>query len=281
MNQPPASPSNAPAPRVVSLCPAATDALCGFGAADLLVGRSPGCDHPASLRAPVVEGPNRAVFADRLAALSPDIILAGPGHDQQVPAGCRLVPVSPTTIEGIFDAVLTVGREVGRPADAGRMVVHLRDRFFAANEFVNPYDDGPLTVFLESAQPLVVSGDWIAQLIERAGALHPLNPTTARPTAGSGSGPQFAERVAGRAVRVPDEVLAAINPQRLILCAAAGGLEASRAIARDLSGRRWWGGLRAVQSGHVALIDGTRTLHRPGPGVVEGYEWLVRWLAAS
>lgn len=276
-NQPPSSPRpNTPGPRVVSLSPGATDSLCGLGGAGLLVGRSSSCDHPDALAVEAITDRHGHVFADRLAALRADVVLAG----TQGAEGCtaQVVVVSPLTVEGVFDSVLAVGRAVGRDADAARSVVRLRERFFSAGEFVNPYDDGPVTVFLESVEPMVCSGRWIAQLVERAGARHPLNPTVARAGVGSGSGPQFAERTAGQAVRVPEDVFVAINPERVVLCPREGGLEAGRAMERVLQQKAWYSTLRAVQQSHIAVVDGTRTFHRAGPGIVDAYEWLVGWV---
>lgn len=218
------------------------------------------------------------MFADRLAALRPDVLLADPAGAQAAAGIAPAIVVAPTTVEGILDSILTVGREVGLADQAARTVVSLRERFFGASEFVNPYDDGPVTVFLESVDPLVCSGDWIAQLVERAGARHPLNPTVAHPRAGSGSGPQFAERVAGPAVSVPEAVLLALDPQRLILCPRVGGLQQAHAMWESLSQRPWFVTLRAVRTGGIAVVDGGRTFHRQGPGIVEGFEWLVKWL---
>jgi iron complex transport system substrate-binding protein len=267
MNQP----TPRPHPRVISLCPAATDALCAFGAAALLVGRSASCDHPAALGAPVLAGPHGTLFAEQAAALRADMVVLGP--DAAPPA--LAVPIhmyAPRTVESMFDAILALGDAVDRAQDATRLVVTLRERFFTANEFVNPYADGPTTVFLESVDPLVCAGDWIAQLVERAGAVHPLNPTTPTPTSGAASGPQFAQRTAGRAVRVPDEVLVALNPERLILCPRDGV-----SFPEALSRKPWYPTLRAVAASHVATPP-TALFHRPGPNIVDAYEWLVRWL---
>lgn len=264
MTQPPSTPQ---LPRVISTSPAVTDILCALGVPDV----------------PIVEMPTAQEheFAAAARALRAGLVFVGDSCSPNLPQvdpGVRVVQVAPRTIEGIWDAILTVGREVGRESQATELVVALRERFFAANEFVNPYDDGPLTVFLESIDPLTCSGDWVAQLVERAGAIHALNPTTPKPHTGIASGPQFAERTAGRAVRVPLEVLTALNPARVILCPRDGTLDTAAAWAANLSTHDWWRSLRAVRTGGVALVDGTATFHRPGPGIVDAYEWLVAWL---
>ncbi|HEX2836638.1 MAG TPA: ABC transporter substrate-binding protein [Phycisphaerales bacterium] len=276
-------PATSPPGKVISTSPAVTDILCALGAADLLVGRSAACDHPGAARVPVVEtlAAQEHEFAAAAGALRAGLVFVGDAtvpNPAQASASIRVVQIAPRTIEGIWDAILTVGREVDRAQQATDLVVALRERFFAANEFVNPYDDGPITVFLESIDPLICSGDWISQLVERAGAIHALNPTTPKPHTGIASGPQFAERTAGRAVRVPIEVLTALNPPRVILCPKDGTLDTAAEWAANLSTHDWWRSLRAVRTGGVALVAGTATFHRPGPGIVDAYEWLVAWL---
>lgn len=280
MTQPPSTPQS----RVISASPAVTDTLCALGAADLLVGRSAACDHPAAAGIAVVDVPaaQEDEFAAAARALRAGLVFVGdstpPSANSSEKMGFRVVQIAPRTIEGIWDAILSVGREVDRAPQATALVVALRERFFAANEFVNPYDDGPITVILESIDPLVCSGDWVAQLVERAGAIHALNPTTPKPHTGIASGPQFAERTAGRAVRVPIEVLTALNPSRLILCPRSGTVDTAATWASSLASHEWWRSLRAVRTGGVALVDGTTSFHRPGPNIVDAYEWLVAWL---
>jgi ABC-type Fe3+-hydroxamate transport system substrate-binding protein len=49
-------------------------------------------------------------------------------------------------------------------------------------------------------------------------------------------------------------------------------------LAADLARQPWWRDLPAVKLGKVALVDGNQMFSRPGPRVVEAFEWLVGWL---
>lgn len=40
----------------------------------------------------------------------------------------------------------------------------------------------------------------------------------------------------------------------------------------------WFRSLNAVRTGRVALVDGNQMFNRPGPRLVDAYEWLVGWL---
>jgi iron complex transport system substrate-binding protein len=282
----------------------------------LLVGRSHECDTPGALSAPVLTAPritsphtdpaaiDREVSAGlaagqslytvdeaALRALKPDLILT-----QDLCAVCsidlatvrriadtlsprpQVVSLNPTTIEGILDDLLTVGSASGLDTQARAAVVRLRERLFHAAEFVNPYDDGPSVALLEWTDPLFCAGHWTVQLIERAGARHPLNPTTPRPTAGAAAGPQMAERIAGPSRRITPEELIASAPEHIIIAPCGLDLAATRRAAEALTASRWWSLLPAAQSRRVALVDGNQMFNRPGPRIVDAFEWLVGWL---
>lgn len=302
-------------PRVVSLLPSATEIVGLLGAESLLIGRSHECDFPRSVqRLPVLTAQrthgkspaqidqevraaleaNQSLYSldeALLAALKPDVILT-----QDLCEVCsidlaavrravvrlspepRVVSLNPTTIEGVIDDVLRVGKAIGRDEAAKFACARLRERMFAAAEFVNAYVDGASVAFLEWTDPLFCAGHWTVQLIERAGGRHMLNPTVPKPTAGAAAGPQMAERVAGKSVRVPEDVLVATRPDYLIICPCGFGLERTRCAARELARKPWFGDLPAVRRGRVALVDGNQMFNRPGPRLVDAFEWLVAWL---
>ena len=52
-------------------------------------------------------------------------------------------------------------------------------------------------------------------------------------------------------------------------------MDATRAEAAGLSHQSWWAELPATRSGEVYLVDGNQMFNRPGPRLVDAYEWLV------
>jgi iron complex transport system substrate-binding protein len=308
--------------RIVSLVPAATEALCALGLAADVVGRSHECDEPEVQHAAVVSesvlpahGPvgealsPRAIDdvvrsamqqrqplyrldADRLAALRPDLIVT---QDlchvcsidadtvrriaARLPGSPAVVSLNPTSVEDVLEDLLTLGRATGHEHRATDLVVSLRSRLYSACDYVNGFLDGPRVVFLEWTDPLYVAGYWTPQLIERAGGAHPLNPSQAKPTAGAGAGPTgMTLRAAGRGVVVPAQVLAATRPEVIIISPCGVPLEHIAPMVRELAREPWWQATPAVQARRVALIDGNRPFSRPGPGLVDGFEWLVGYL---
>lgn len=301
--------------RIVSLVPSATEIVALLGAAGALVGRSHECDFPDEVqRAPALTGSTisgstpaeidaqvRArsgsgtslyrLDAAQLAALKPDLVIT-----QDLCSVCSIDPASvraalqtleprpavlslnPTTIDGVLDDVLRVGEAIGLSTRVGREVVRLRERMNAAAEFVNPYTEGLRVAFLEWTDPLFVGGHWVPQLIERAGGRHPLNPTAARPNTGAAAGPQQSERTAGPSIRVEASALVDSAPEAVIISPCGMDLAGARACVAALAREPWWGDLPAVRARRVALVNGNQMFSRPGPRLVDAFEWLVSWL---
>lgn len=299
--------------RVVSLVPSATEVLDLIGLIDRLVGRSHECDFPpAALASPVLTtqvipddlGPGEidqavrarvaagqplyTINSELLRRLAPTHILTQDLCDvcsidlesvrrvaASLPNPPEVVSLNPTTFEGVLDTILQVGGAVGAERRAMEEVARLRERVFSAEEYVNPFVEGPSVAFLEWTDPLFVGGHWVPQMIERAGGRHVLNPTVARQGSGAAIGPQMAERVAGKSVVVTAERLVESQPEWVIVCPCGVGLAGARRMAEDLSRATWWEDLPAVRAGRVVVVDGNQMFARPGPRLVEAYEFLV------
>jgi len=284
--------------RVVSLLPSATETLAAIGGGDLLVGRSHECDFPASItdrpilteQRTTADGGSGAIDAqvresldageslytldvERLRQLRPDVILTQDlcdvcsvdlntvrGVAAQMDQPPRIVSLNPTTIEDVFDDLLLVGAAVGLDAEAERAMVALRGRYWEARDFVNPYIEGPETLFLEWMDPLFVGGHWTPQIIRDAGGRHSLNAPGAK----------------SRQV-TPEDVIEAM-PERVIVCPCGYDLDAIRRELDVLLDSSWWPMLPAVQEGRVVMVDGNQMFNRPGPRLIDAFCWLVSWL---
>ncbi len=301
--------------RVVSLLPSATETLCRLGGSALLVGRSHECDFPADIQnrpvltsqttefttasdvdaavsAQIASGqPLYRLDAALLAELRPDLILTQDLCEvcsidletvRRVAADMspspRVVSLNPETFEGVLDDVFTIGEAAGLVSQAESLLVELRERFYRTAEAIPAFLEGPSVAFLEWTEPLFVGGHWTPQLIERAGGRHPLNPTRPIEGVGSGYAAQLDQRVAGKSIRVTTEQLVESRPEFLIVCPCGLDLNATRQAVGEIEGESWWRDLPAVKQGRVALVDGNQMFNRPGPRLVDAFEWLVGWL---
>ena len=167
-------PSN---PRVLSLLPSATEVLCAIGASELLVGRSHECDFPpsildrptltraralgttsaeidASVRTLLQSGAESlyAIDEEMIRALRPDVILTQSLCEvcsidlksverlvESLPHKPQIISLNPMSVFDVFDDILRVGEAVDRHALAEAAMVKLRDEYWSAIDFVNPY----------------------------------------------------------------------------------------------------------------------------------------------
>ncbi|MEM7754268.1 MAG: ABC transporter substrate-binding protein [Planctomycetota bacterium] len=189
-----------------------------------------------------------------------------------------VISLSGETIEGVLDDILTVGDAVKRPEAAQQTVVGLRNRLFRAEDHVNAYAQNPVVGFLEWTDPLYVAGHWTVQIIERAGGRHPLNESVPNENAGAAAGPQRGERTAGKSIAVTPEVFAATLPEYLVIAPCGLTLEEAEAETAKLAETDWFQSLPATEAGRVAIVDGNQMFNRPGPRLVDAFEWLVGWL---
>lgn len=290
--------------RVVSLLPSATELLASVSDQETLsrtlVGRSHECDFPAGIAGiPVLTkarthgGDSAAIDQEvsarlasgaslyeldeqLLAELAPDVILTQSLCDvcsidlrtveriaAKLPKQPIIVNLDPKSIFDVFDDLLRVGEACGVAKRAEDAMVALRARYWSAVDFVNPYVPGPEVLFLEWCDPPFCGGHWTPALIEAAGARHSLN------TAGA------------KSRRISAEEVLASAPERIIVCPCGFDLVRVRQEFNELTRSRWWPLLPAVMEARpraIALVDGNQMFNRPGPRLVDAFEWLVGWI---
>ncbi len=297
--------------RVVSLIPSASETLVAIGGSRLLVGRSADCDHPSVIgNLPAVTRPRARADdpadADRatrelidagepvealdgalLRSLRPDLILlqdrcavcsTDDAGVRRAIAGLDPLPeiltLNADSVEGMLDAAIAIGEAVGLEHAAEEAVTAWRERLHGALDAVTPYAAGPRVAVLEWTDPLFVGGSWVPQLVERAGAEHPLLPTAPLAGAGAGAGAHAAHRSAPPSRQITPEELAGAGLDAIVIAPCGEDLDTARHAARKLRKQAWWGDLGVER---VAAVSG-KLLSRPGPRLVDAQEWLVGWL---
>jgi iron complex transport system substrate-binding protein len=81
-------------------------------------------------------------------------------------------------------------------------------------------------------------------------------------------------------VATPEEIVASA-PERVLVAPCGLDLQRTRQAVRELAAQPWWRALPAVRSGAtdaLMLVDGNQMFNRPGPRLVDAFEWLVAWL---
>jgi iron complex transport system substrate-binding protein len=267
--------------RIVSLLPAGSEIVDALGLGSLLVGRSHGCDFPEEVVAlPSVTVPGSAgtshLAVERLVALRPDLVIAdgridaGETGDRAVRAALRdrdpeasVVGLDPRSLEGSFNAIISVGAFAEAEDEAIGLVELLRERLGGLENLVLERRllgiASRRVIVLASLSPLAGAGAWVPELVRRAGGWDLLG--------------QEQDDV----VPTSWERLRDLDPEVLVLAlddSAAASAEAFAAAARDGLLPAWFDDLAAVRDGELFAVSAALLL-RPGPRLVEGLAMLA------
>jgi iron complex transport system substrate-binding protein len=277
--------------RIVSLIASSTEMVAALGFGEDLVGRSHECDHPPWVaRLPAVTRPKfptdgtsyeidarvKAILAeglsvyrvdpDALAALAPDVVITQTqcavcavsladveealcGYIDSRP---RVVALEPNALADVWADLRRVAAALGDAARGDTLVARLEARMEEAAARARGRAR-PRVATIEWASPLMAGGNWMPELVARAGGEN-----------------LFGEAGAHSPV-LPWEALRAADPDVIVVAPCGFDLARTREDLPVLAALPGWDGLRA----RVALVDGNAYFNRPGPRLVESLEILV------
>ncbi|HXK03101.1 MAG TPA: ABC transporter substrate-binding protein [Verrucomicrobiae bacterium] len=173
--------------------------------------------------------------------------------------GVRVLALSASTVEGVFEGILQVAQALGREAEGHGLVRRERARLDVVRART-AVRRGPSVVMLEWTDPIFAMANWGPELVEIAnGELLP------------GKSGEYSSAI-------PGEWVAEADPEYLIV--APGGYPLARAEQERavLEAYPWWNGLRAVREGKVVFADGNRFFNRSGMTVTQTAEILAEIL---
>ena len=254
----------APAQKIVSLAPSNTEILFAIGAGAQLIGRDEFSDFPAEAKSlPSVGGSMGKYNYEQIAKLQPDLVLASSlNTPEQVKALEDLkltvfVLANPTTLDGMYANLATVGILANRSPETKKLVGALQDRqkkvldSLAANQTI-------LKVFYEldgsvPDKPFTVGANtFIDTLIKLAG------------------GENIGARLKGDYPQISQEELLAQDPAIILLGDGAYGV-----TVEQVAKRAGWSTLQAVKQNTIFVFD-DNLVSRPGPRLIDGLETLAK-----
>jgi len=241
----------APARRIVSLAPHATELLFAAGAGDRIVGVVKGSNHPAEARALPVIGDVHAIDVERIVALRPDLVVTWPYTTPAQVAklaarGVAVFTTDPATIDGIATDIERLGALAGTAPAAAAAARRFRDTVEGAVDGAAGH--AKVRVFYQIwGEPTYTVGGrhLISQAIAACG------------------GENVFAGLALPAPQVGAEAVIAARPDAIV----AGADGAVRPAWLDAWSR--WGSMPAVRDGQLHVVDADR-LHRPGPRFADG-----------
>ncbi len=286
--------------RIVSLLPSATEIVCALGLGDQLVGITHECDWPPEVAGlPVmtssvhdlanersgdihrlvkdaVHGGSSlyALDDDALEAAAPDLILTQElcavcavsyrevnEVARAIDAAITVVSLEPTSLEGIFNTISTVGAMADAEDAAVELVEGLRTRLGVIETRVaerrSEGHDAPRVVGVEWLDPPFAVGHWVPEQIRRAGGWDLLGQD-------------------GEASRQIDwDAIVEVDPEMIILMPCGFHLAETVAEWERTPKPIGWRSIEAVRRGNVFAVDGSSYFSRPGPRVIDGIEMLA------
>ena len=282
--------------RVVSLLPSATEIVAALGAAEMLVGVTHACDHPAvvSSRARVtacgvdadaspdaidaqvreITGNGQSLYTldeALIRALRPDLIITQALCDvcavmeTDVRAlAARLAPssavlaLSATSMDGVLDDIGRVARAIRLEDEGDELLAGLRARLQAVHGVLKfAKPPRPDVVMIEWSSPLYAGGHWVPEMIRRAGGADVL-----------------AEAGEHSKIVTPEAVCAA---EPAIVLVAPCGFDLPRAVreAQRLIRLPEWRPLGELGV-PIWALDANALTSRPGPRLIDGIEVMAR-----
>lgn len=258
--------------RIVSVFPAATEILFALGLGDELVGVSHHCDVPGeALAVPRVTGPHGITIA-RLQEADPDLVVSGALEDgcpdprvlrallDDAGLDAEILTLAPTSVEGVLNAISTVGAMTEAEDEALDLVAMLRERLKAVDDIVIDRREGgfdpPRLVLLEGLDPPRSVGRWVPDQVRLAGGWELLGREGTLP------------------VRVAWNDVADMDPEIIVLLPEDLALDEAVSLWSVTPRPPAWRDLQAVQQGRVFVVD-AGLFSRPGPRVIAGIETLA------
>lgn len=255
-----------PVSKIISLAPSNTEILFALGAGPNVIGRDEFSDYPAEAKSlPSVGGSMGKYSLEAIASLQPDLVLAASlNTPEQVKSLEDLklnvfVLANPTTIDGLYANLATVGTLTGHASEAGKLVDSLKQRVKVVSDAASK-GTGALKVFYEldatdPSKPWTAGpGSFIDTLIKMAGGVN------------------VAAALKSDYAQLSQEELIAANPDVILL-----GDAAYNVTADQVAKRAGWGGIKAVQDNKVFSFD-DNLVSRPGPRLVGGLETIFKIL---
>ena len=285
--------------RVVSLLPAGTEIVAALGALDRLVGVSHECDYPAAVAAlprvtaSAVDGnatsrdidagvrrlmdagrPVFALDAAQLAALRPSLIITQSLCDvcavtdgdvralgavlDPAPA---LLPLSGTTLAGVWDDIAAVGGALGLEPAAAALLVSIQRRLRRVHDTLgSARAPRPRVVVIEWLDPLFVAGHWTPELVKRAGGIDVL--------AAPGT----------HSVQVDIARIRDARPELVLFAPCGFDVVRSERESRALLATAAWAWVSELPAW---ALDGNALTSRPGPRLADAVEAIAAIIAPS
>ncbi len=285
-----------PTKKIISLLPAATEIICALGLEKNLVGRSHECDYPEWVKSlPVcseakfisgsssaqIDGQVKAILTDALSVytvnkqqiqeLDPDYIITQAQcevcavslkevEDALGDLLCketRILSLSPGTLDDIFFDIRIIANSLGVAKAGEELLETLHERVDIIRHKLKFIEHKPTVACVEWLEPLMLSGNWIPELIGIAGG-------------------QSVLTVHGKhSPYVSWDDLKNADPEIIIVTPCGFAIDRTLKEIHILLSLPGFADMRAVKNNRFYVADGNQYFNRSGPRIVDSVEILA------
>jgi iron complex transport system substrate-binding protein len=254
----------APAQRIVSMSPSATEILYAIGAGSQVVGRDSFSDYPEEAKAVTDIGGSMGNYSyEAIAALKPDLVIATEINTaEQVKSledlGLTVYYISnPTDFDGLYQIIKNVGVLTGHDSDAASLVEALDIRVQAVITLIKKTTSRPVVFYeldgSDPAKPYTSGpGTFIDMLIKTAG------------------GKNVGSSLKSSWAQISVEELVVQDPDIILLGDSAYGTTSAQVAART-----GWANIKAVKNSQIYPVNDDM-FSLAGPRLVDGLEVLAK-----
>jgi iron complex transport system substrate-binding protein len=172
-------------------------------------------------------------------------------------AAPTLISLAPNSLSDIWTDIQRIADAMDISERGRALVRRLQERMAAIAEETQPLVQRPRTAAIEWIDPLMAGGNWMPELIERAGGIN-----------------LFGE--AGKhSPWMTWEALVEAVPDILLVLPCGFDIVRTRKELPTLTEHPAWPTLKAVRERAVYLLDGNQYFNRPGPRLAESLEILA------
>ncbi|WP_461449144.1 cobalamin-binding protein [Mucilaginibacter sp.] len=279
--------------RIISLLPSATEIVCALGLEQNLVGRSHECDFPESVKnLPVCSEANfsyglssadvdvkvKEILADALSVytvkrevvkeLAPDVVITQDQCDvcavslkeveealeNYLDKSARIISLQPNKLDDVFTDIQTVADALDVFQTGAALIEDLQERVDIIRHKLKYVESRPTVTCIEWLEPLMVSGNWIPELVSIAGGKSIL--------AEAGKHSPFVQW---------DDIRLA-DPDIMVVMPCGFSIERTMKEMNILLELPGFAELSAVKNNRLYITDGNQYFNRPGPRIVDSVE---------
>lgn len=248
--------------RIVSLAPAMTEILFALGLGDKVVGVTNYCNYPAEAAAKPKVGGFSTPNAELVVTARPDLVLATKINENFIPqlegAGLTVVVIESLDMAQVLEDINLIGKFTGAVDAANNLTADMQRRIdsITAKVSVLPDEQKPAVYFEIWPDPLTTGGakSFVNSLITMAG------------------GKNIAGDVEQDWVNLSPEMVLARDPQVAVLCHHGSSLQ----TVEEFKSRKGWEQVSAIRNDRIGLVVDENTVVRPGPRMVEGFEFMAK-----